>query len=406
MDLDWLKSVVDDDDLDLLRIKKNTSAPSADEHLLANFTDINDFISVNGRQPEPDMTNVPEYMLHQRLNSICDNPDHCETLRDADIHNLLPVLDQVAEPKKEYKQEKEINTLEDIFSDDDLGLLDDSESSIFKLRNVPLEKAETDFVARRKQCKNFSEYKDTFKQVQNDLKSGDRKLFIFSENHLRNGGYFILDGVLLWLKSIDMEIKKQKYSSGSRTRKDGRTHIIFENGTESNMLLRSLYKQLLKNGKSVSETNDESLAIFNKNLSGLTDDDNATGYIYILQSLSPDPKINTIQNLYKIGYATISVEKRIANAENEPTYLMAPVKYISGYQCFNMNTQKFESLLHTFFGNACLDIEVIDMNGKACKPREWFIAPLPAIELAIQLMINGEIINYRYDPVNEEVIEH
>ncbi|WP_419833128.1 GIY-YIG nuclease family protein [Endozoicomonas atrinae] len=139
------------------------------------------------------------------------------------------------------------------------------------------------------------------------------------------------------------------------------------------MLFRSLYKQLLKNGKSVSETNDENLTMFEKNMSGVTDEDKSTGYIYILQSLSTNPEISSIKNLYKIGYATTSVEQRIANAEKEPTYLMGRVGIVSSYQCFNMNTQKFEHLLHTFFGKACLDIEVGNSDGVMCKPREWCI---------------------------------
>ncbi len=138
---------------------------------------------------------------------------------------------------------------------------------------------------------------------------------------------------------------------------------------------------------------------------GIETDDQATGYIYLLQSLSTNPDIQSIDNLYKIGYSTTAIEKRITNAENEATYLMAPVKLIAGYQCFNMNAQKFENLLHTFFGKACLDIEVADAKGVLCKPREWFIAPLKAIELAIQLMINNGIVEYQYDPVSEQVIE-
>jgi len=101
---------------------------------------------------------------------------------------------------------------------------------------------------------------------------------------------------------------------------------------------------------------------------GIQDDDQLTGYIYILQSLSNNPDISAISNLYKIGYATTSVEKRIANAANEPTYLMAPVHHVSSYKCINMNAQKFESLLHTFFGKACLDIEVAGVDGKMCRP--------------------------------------
>lgn len=413
MELDeFLDFVSSNDELGLLKVKSKPSAPTADEHLLAKFNEINAFIAATGREPEADMTNVPEFMLNQRLNSIRNNLEQSLALKEFDTHGLLNVASvaKVAETDAHYKvdiiaEPKEINSLDDIFSDDALGLLDDSDDSIFKIRNIPEERADADFVARRKHCKDFDQYKDQLKEVQKDLSKGIRKLYDFSENHLRAGGYFVLDGVLLLLKSIDAAVKEEQYKSGARTRQDGRTHIIFENGTESNMLFRSLYKQLLKNGKSVSETNDESLAMFEKNMAGITDEDQSTGFIYILQSLSTNPDIKSIQNLYKIGYASTSVEKRIANADKEPTYLMAPVHHVSSYKCFNMNTQKFENLLHTFFGKACLDIQVTDSNGRLCKPREWFIAPLKAIQTAIQLLINGQIVHYRYDLVSEKVVE-
>lgn len=84
---------------------------------------------------------------------------------------------------------------------------------------------------------------------------------------------------------------------------------------------------------------------------------------------------------------------------------MAPVKLIAGYQCYNINAQKFENLLHTFFGNACLNIDVADKQGKMRKPKEWFIAPLEAIEFAVNGLLDGSIVNYRYDPIREKVIE-
>lgn len=192
-----------------------------------------------------------------------------------------------------------------------------------------------------------------------------------------------------------------------RVKKNGKVnaklHLIFENGTESNMLLRSLATELYKDetGRRVMPKAENAL----DSMLGIKDDDQASGYIYILRSLSESPDIKALKNLYKIGYASTSVEKRIANAKNEPTYLMASVQHVSSYKCFNMNAQKFENLLHTFFGKACLDIEVADADGKLCRPREWFIAPLKAIEMAIQLMINQEIVDYRYDIESQQVIE-
>jgi len=137
----------------------------------------------------------------------------------------------------------------------------------------------------------------------------------------------------------------------------------------------------------------------------VTAEDKATGYIYILRSLSEDTKIKEIESLYKVGFSSQPVKQRIKNAAQEPTYLMADVKLLSEFQTYNLNPQKLELLLHTFFAESCLNIDVFDSESKRHTPREWFIAPLHAIETAVKLLINGEIVNYRYDNNNQEIIE-
>ena len=125
--------------------------------------------------------------------------------------------------------------------------------------------------------------------------------------------------------------------------------------------------------------------------------------IYVLKSRSTDSKIVGIDNLYKIGYSTTPVEERIKNAENEATYLMAAVEVIAVYQCYNMNPQKFEQLMHKFFGNTCLNLDIFGEHGARYNPREWFTVPLHIINQAIELIISGEIINYRYNHASEMI---
>ena len=129
-----------------------------------------------------------------------------------------------------------------------------------------------------------------------------------------------------------------------------------------------------------------------------------SGFIYILKSLSENPEIQNLANLHKIGFSRGSVEERIKNAESSTTYLMAPVKIIATYQCYNMNSQKFELLLHKFFGGACLDIDVFDEKNKRHTPREWFVVPLQAIEETIELVITGKITDYAYDSQQGRII--
>ena len=166
------------------------------------------------------------------------------------------------------------------------------------------------------------------------------------------------------------------------------------------MLKRSVEKILYENGKVVTDNLDNINEGFLESFNAITDDDQEAGYIYVLKSKSTNPDISSIKNLYKIGYSRTEVTDRIKNADKEPTYLMAPVEYIAGWKCYNMNTQKFEQLIHNFLGSSCLEIDVFDEKGKRHTPREWFIAPLEIIEQAIALIISGDIVNYKYDILN------
>ena len=392
---DWLTFINDDDELGLTTVKIKPKTPTADEHLVAKFQEINDFYKANDRLPENNMGNISELMLFKRLDSIKGNDTQCHALVDFDEFNLLPLTHEVAEPVV-----KEINSVEDIFADDDFGLLGESEDSIFNIKHVKADKrADSDFVARRKSCKDFNKYKDLFPVVQQELNSGQRKIIEFDDKgeKLQAGEYYVLSGVLMFLEHIDIT-SEAKTVDGKRFRKDGRTRCIFENGTESNMLYRSIAKSLYADGKMVSPKGDHFSDIKN-----VGEDDESAGFIYILSSQSEDPRINSISNLFKIGYATTSVAKRIANAANEPTYLMAPVNVVAEYDCYNMNTQKFENLIHTVFKDVCIDVEIADLQGNMCKPREWFSVPIKQINTAIELIVNGQIVNYRYNSTTQKI---
>ncbi len=62
-----------------------------------------------------------------------------------------------------------------------------------------------------------------------------------------------------------------------------------------------------------------------------------------------------------------------------------------------------ERLLHTFFAKACLNLDVYDSEGNRHSPREWFVVPLYVVETSVQLLINGEIVHYRYDHGQQEI---
>jgi hypothetical protein len=391
-----LKEIFANDPLGLLEIKpSNSPVRNADERLVVSFQEINEFYEQHNREPQLGGS-IQEHQLYSRLKSIRENPMKVESLKIHDIHGLLDYVP------------KEITSLDEVLNDDLLGILkDDDDTDLFNLKHIfkIKERESTDFVAKRKPCKDFIKYEADFKQIHTDLKAGKRKLIEFKQDNLREKCYYVNNGILFFVEKINITKKEHYKPDGTRVREDGRTRCIFENGTESNMLKRSVEKMLYANGKVVSENVDATNEEFLRKFSDINDEDKAAGFIYILKSKSDKQEIKELNNLYKIGFSKGSVEERIKYASKEPTYLMADVNIVMAYKCYNMNPQKLEQLVHGFFGKSCLNIDVFDENGVRHTPREWFIAPLHVIEQAIHYIIAGAIINYRYDELNEEIIE-
>lgn len=382
MDKDQLLALIADDDLGLLKIKpKPTPASTEEERLVSSFEEIQEFVREYSREPQGSMTDMQEFKLHKRLEGLKADPIKQEKLAPYDEHGLL----SLAQPPE---------TIKDVFSDDAFGILDDGEGSIFDLNHVPKITTMPDEVARRETCKDFEDFEHQFVQCHQDLKDGKRKLLSFAnEQQIQKGEFFVLRGILLYVADVGKLTKK-------RRKVNAPLRCIFENGTESGMLLRSLATELYKDGRRVTMHEDRLLDGFD----GISEDDQSTGHVYILKSKSSAPEIQAIPHLFKIGHSRVSIEERIRNAENEPTYLMAPVEIVSSFECYNLNTQKFEQLLHTFFGTSCLEVDVTDNNGKKHRPREWFLAPIGIIDAAVKMIISGDIVNYRYDANLQEIL--
>ena len=381
MKRDLLIELIRGDDQDLLHVKSSSSPQSMSDRLVSSFQEINDFIRETGHEPEPNNEDIREFSLWSRLNSFRENADHSRLLFEYDVFNVL-------------KTPPKITSIEDIFKNDDLGLLTDWSNDIFTLKHIRKSPAAPDYIAERKPCAHFHQFDELFRQCQAALASGKRKLLPFAnEQQIEAGDFFVLKGVLTYVAAVG-----QKELNNGKT--NARLYCIFENGTESNMLLRSLARELYKDGKRVTTHED----LFLKELEGIQDGDQETGYIYVLQSLSQQQKILNIGHLYKIGFSRIPIEERIKNAAQEPTYLMAPVSVIASYKCFNLNPQKLEFLLHRFFANACLNIDIFDRAGVRHTPREWFVVPLPVVNQAIDLLISQKIVAYQYDANRKEIV--
>jgi hypothetical protein len=391
-----LEVILEIDPLGLLDVKpKVSSVISANDRLAASFEEINTFIREHDREPMQSR-NIKERGLHSRLKGLRESPEKAAALEGSDVFGLLSEV-KIPEPK-------EIKTIEDVLDDDVLGLLGEDASNeadpneIFTLKHVPKPPDMPDHIAKRKACKEFEQFELMFKRYQAELKSGDKKTRPFtSELQVSKGEVFVLQGMLVYVANVG---EKEKRGFGNV---NARLYCVFENGTESNMLLRSLAAALWKDENSRQVVDALQDDIFNES-EQVTSKDQATGYIYVLRSLSDDPQIMEIDNLYKIGFSSQPVNKRIQNAAKDPTYLMADVAVVAEFQTYNLNPQKLEKLLHTFFAGSCLNLDVFNGEGKRYIPREWFVVPLHVIEIAVHLLINGEMVNYRYDSQVQEIL--
>lgn len=392
-----IDDIFDDDDFGLLDSKAKTSiVKTGEDRLIDSFEEINAFFDKNIR--EPNKSSMSEYGLMAKLKNFRENEAQKKVLKPFDRHNLLGYV------------EMEKQTIDDILNDDDLGLLDaDKDLDIFKFKHTPRpeEKAEADFVAQRKPLKEkeFEKYEAMFHKVHKEIKEGKRKILPFRdvEKHLNVGHFYILDGILLFLEDANFKREESDLKESTLKRKDGRTRIIFENGTLSNMLYRSLSKSLYNNGKMISNTYENITQELFVNSGLIKEEDIQSGWIYILKTKSTNKELAEIKDLYKVGFASNSVDERIKNARHEATYLFADVQKVATYKVYNRNADKLEILLHRFFANACLDIDLFNEKGQRLNPREWFVVPFDVIEETIQLILNENIVNYEYDPLTKKI---
>lgn len=389
---DKLSEIFESDLLGLLAVDEPKATPASlqDSRLIDSFQEISDFYETNQRCPELG-DDIGEYRLASRLAAIKKDPKKVKTLLPYDYYNLL-----------ESEETKSVS-VEELIRDDPLGLLegDDEADSIYTLSHVkPSERLRPDYIAHRKVCKDFDLYEDAFQRIHDDLEHGRRRLVEFKEGDLREGCYYVLRGVVLYLEQNLAVKQKIEYKSGAKVRREGRTRCIFDNGTESSMLYRSLGKALKLDGFCISDLIEQ-----NENSVSIDSSDVQNGYIYVLRSLSRAPQIRSIRNLYKIGYCSGDVTTRIKNAVHEPTYLMNDVEVVLAVRCYNLDVPYLEASIHSFFSNVNVYFEVRDDEGIMHYPKEWFTVPLNIIEEVIPLIVDKKIDSYRYDKNLQMIIQ-
>jgi hypothetical protein len=287
-------------------------------------------------------------------------------------------------------------------SDDELlaqlGVDDVAEGGITDLRHVKsqAEKKAAEEIANRTICEDFDKFKPVFDAVQQELDSGSRETKKFRKDagflktDIKKGQFFILGGQTAYIAEVG------ELFAAPNGQTDARMRVIYANGTESDLLLRSMQRALYKDEASRIISDPAVGPLF---AATLEKEDTSSGTIYVLRSKSNDPKVKEHREvLHKIGVTGGSVEKRVANAAHDATFLLADVEIVATYELFNINRTKLEKLIHKFFDLARLEILIKDRFGQPVVPREWFLVPLFAIDEAVEKIKDGTIGEYRYDP--------
>lgn len=255
-------------------------------------------------------------------------------------------------------------------------------------------------VARRTPCEDFDEFRPVFEQVQSEIENGARLTTKYEENaEVARGDLFILDGQKVLIASLGDRFV------GDHGREDRRLRVIYDNGTESDLLMRSLQRALNKDPKSrrIRPPELETRPLFSKEMA---EEDAQAGFIYVLRSLSSHPFIAEQRDvIHKIGVTGRDVKRRISNAKKDPTFLLADVEIVESYKLANVNRTKLEAVLHNFLAPARIDLQLLDRFSEAVEPREWFLVPLPVIRRTVELLMSGEIEHCRYDLATAQIVD-
>jgi hypothetical protein len=383
LDLDELRSEL----ADFAQPEKKGDRSPREERIIAGFEEIQRFVEKTGRAPgHGEDGDIFERLYAVRLDRM-RALEECRSLLTPFDHQALLTGVPVAF----------IDTLDE---DELLAELEGAagSSDITKLRHVrtSAEKRVAEEIASREKCVDFETFKPLFQQVQSDLDSGLRttRPFVkdagFLKADIQVGQFFVLGGQTAYVAQVGELFKAPNGET------DARLRVIYSNGTESDLLLRSLQRALYKDEAGRRITEPSAGPLFEDQTG---DGDQASGTIYVLRSKSDHPLVAANREvLHKIGVTGGSVERRIANARLDPTYLMADVEVVATYELYNVNRAKLENLVHKIFGAARLDVELKDRFGQPILPREWFLVPLFAIDEAVGRIKDGTITGYVYDP--------
>lgn len=360
-----------------------------EERIIAGFEEIQRFVEEHGRAPQHgENRDIFERLYATRLDRLRALGECRALLAPLDHQGLLGDAPSAAEA-------------DDIDEDELAAALEgvDEAHDITRLRHVrtTAEKRAAEEIANRTPCEDFETFKPLFEQVRQELEAGVRKTRPFQTMaEIKKGEFFIVGGQIAYVADVGEEFMTEY------DRRDSRLRVIYDNGTESDVLLRSLQRALHRDNAGRRITDPAAGPLFDDQAD---DDDLASGTIYVLRSKSEHPIVAAHRDvLHKIGVTGGDVARRCANAKLDPTFLMADVDIVATYELFNVNRTKLENIIHRVFDPARLDIEIKDRFGNPVIPREWFLVPVFVVDEAVERIKDGSITGCVYDPQTARLV--
>jgi hypothetical protein len=387
LDLDELRSELDG----FAQPEKTGGRSLREERIIAGFEEIQRFVEKHDRAPQHgEDRDIFERLYAVRLDRL-RTLEECRSLLAAlDHQGLLTGAEIVPAASEESMDEDELLA--------ELGGAAGS-SDITELRHVrtSADKRAAEEIANRQKCEDFDRFNPLFEKVQKEIESGLRQTRPFeAKAEIQPGSWFIVGGQKAYVAEMG------EVFANAQGKSDARLRVIFDNGTESNMLMRSLQRALHKDEAGRRVTDPAAGPLFSDQYA---EHDQAAGTIYVLRSKSEHPVVAANRDLiHKIGVTNIDVNQRIAGARLQPTFLMADVEVVATYDLYNIGRTKLEKLIHRVFDPARLDIEIKDRFGQPVVPREWFLVPLFVIDEAVEKIRDGTISNFRYDPKSASLV--
>lgn len=376
--------------------KKVAARTPREERIIAGFEEIQRFVDEHGRVPaHGEEKDIFERIYATRMDQIRRQKECYELVSDMDHQGLLGAASSEVERQTDSLSDDELLA--------ELGVEVSAENDVRNLRHVKTraEIRAAEEIANRTKCEDFDKFKPLFDAVQKDIDNGVRNTVKirkdagFSKTSITKGQFFILGGQVAYIAEVGDPIKAPNGDT------DARLRVIYSNGTESDLLLRSLQRALYKDEASRIITDPSMGPLFSDTQA---EDDLASGTIYVLRSKSEHPQVKEHRDvLHKIGVTGGSVDKRIAGASKDPTFLMADVEIVATYELYNINRTKLEKLIHRFFERAQLDVQIKDRFGQPVVPREWFLVPLFVIDELVEKIKDGTIGECFYNVENAEL---